>query len=202
MSQLFVKFLEMESSPTAKAPSSPRTPTTASSSYIDPKTDPDRPSLATAAIATPVPPALPPHKTFSSAQHRPESNPLLPTFPTPKQAREVTAPTTASYSPQVARSGSWQSRQPPQPATPIVNSAPLSEIEHLDHTFTLTSKLTVVPPPTTSTLSDDPSHLKGATGLFTFSPTSSTSGPVPREDKSRSESFQSSILKSVLASHS
>lgn len=47
LSQVFVKFLESESVPKLK-PHPLQSPTT--SGYIDPKKDPDRPSLATAAI--------------------------------------------------------------------------------------------------------------------------------------------------------
>ena len=66
LSRLFVNFLESESTPVAK-PHPPILPTSSTATppgYIDPRTDPDRPSLATA-------PLLKPHPLHTTPSHTP-----------------------------------------------------------------------------------------------------------------------------------
>ena len=66
LSRLFVNFLESESTPVAK-PHPPILPTSTTATppgYIDPRTDPDRPSLATA-------PLLKPHPLHTMPSHTP-----------------------------------------------------------------------------------------------------------------------------------
>ena len=63
LSRLFVSFLESESTPVAK-PHPPILPTSSTATppgYIDPRTDPDRPSLATAPLLKPHPLPTPTH---------------------------------------------------------------------------------------------------------------------------------------------
>ena len=154
----------------SKATSSPRT---ASSSYIDPKTDPDRPSLATAAVLSQAP-VLPPH-------HKPGANPLLPAFPavkTPKQATDTITMTTRST---------------------IAGLTPYSGAILPSHGSIPSPKLDAVP--STLSESDVPnSSNQTTTALFDFSPISMNSVPVPHEDRRADESFQSSLLRSVLSS--
>ena len=66
LSRLFVNFLESESTPTTKAhpPILPTSSAATPPGYIDPRTDPDRPSLATA-------PLLKPHPLHTMPSHTP-----------------------------------------------------------------------------------------------------------------------------------
>ena len=79
LSRLFVNFLETESTPVAKPrpPILPTSSTTTPPGYIDPRTDPDRPSLATA-------PLLKPHPLHTTPSHTPSGGDGLKPIPDQK----------------------------------------------------------------------------------------------------------------------
>ena len=94
LSRLFVSFLESESTPVAK-PHPPILPTTSTATppgYIDPRTDPDRPSLATAPLLKPHPLPTPLSATgiFKPVPEKPSPIPIPKLDTSVSTTREVT----------------------------------------------------------------------------------------------------------------
>ena len=94
LSRLFVSFLESESTPVAK-PHPPILPTTSTATppgYIDPRTDPDRPSLATAPLLKPHPLPTPLSATgiFKPVPEKPSPTPIPKLDTSVSTTRQVT----------------------------------------------------------------------------------------------------------------
>ena len=99
---MFIKFLESESI----KQNSPATAVTTATSYIDPRTDPDKPLLATAAMVTASPSVSVPHRV-----------PSLPTF-----AAQVTSDNKSTS--QVTNSNMTASQVYPTSDQPAVKTHP------------------------------------------------------------------------------
>ena len=103
LSQLFVSFLESESTPHTQ-PHPPILPTAATTvptptppGYINPRTDPDRPSLATAPLLKPHPVYTPSHSVSvtggpRSAPEKPSSIPIPKLDTSHSDSRQVASP--------------------------------------------------------------------------------------------------------------
>lgn len=187
LSQLFVRFLESESTP-GRPPRSPSSPPTTPSGYIDPRTDPDRPSLATAALSrTTVTP---------STQQKPTSH-SLPTLPT--MTGQEKAPTLKGGTPElnfspIPKLETYSRTKPKEPAPSSHSHHPWGETSHPLQTSSLGSVT-------------DGHHARGYPVLTAASQNRNPSSPfileqdaaVPSQDRATSHSFQSSLLRSVLS---
>ena len=207
LSQLFIKFLEAESTP----PQTPASPTIPSSvvGYVDPRTDPDRPSLATAAIVGRPPPRHShPHPSTASSGQGDNHLPLhtsLPTFQTPQKSvtPEVLSSSIVNLKPPpISRPHSGPTHAPVtitgtgtvSPVPKHVNDDQPSDHIHRHHpALASRTDLTPMPysaSPSTSYPSATSNRRTDSSNLFMFSPI---------HQGERTHSFQSSLLKNVLS---
>ena len=174
--------------------------------YVDPRTDPDRPSLATAAIIG-RPPPLPSHPNVSlSGSGKLSHLPSLPSFPTAQTPKSLGLSTSELlHNPKPA----VQSSPIVNPTPPELNlhpepthmSAAATETGHRSHPVSTTGNSAQLSHSMTDTFMTHPSPSAPHTDATNNRKTDSSSlfAFSPIRQANRTQSFQSSLLRSVLS---
>ena len=168
--------------------------------YVDPRTDPDRPSLATAAIiGWPTP--LPSHPNVSlsgSGKHNHLSS--LPSFPTAQTPHKSLGLSTSELLPHHNPKPAVQSSPEPNLyPEPTHTSAAATETAHRPHPVSTTGNSAQLSHSMTDTFITHPSPSAPHTTNNQKTDSSSLFAFSPIRQANKTQSFQSSLLRSVLS---